>query len=482
MMRPRFLVLGVSLLFGLAPADASGQVGSGLPSRLEPISFRIGETEVAAEAGTVGVPMVRSRPDSPTIELRLVRFPAVGDRAGSPIVYLAGGPGGSGIAAARGDRAEFLQSLRVFGDVIAFDQRGTGNSGPELRACQCSVLLPFDEPGDPEAFLGPLRASVAACVESLRAAGTDVSGFTTAESADDLDALRQALGAERLTLVGVSYGTHLALAMARRHPERVDRMVLAGVEGLDQTLKLPGDVQANLERVALAIQHDPAYATRLPDPLAVIDSLLARLAREPVRVGVRSGTEVTVGRWDLQKFLADGMGSEDELRLLPARLLAMSRGDFSELGRWAHVWRRPLPVLAMSEAMDCASYASPARLERVRREAGETLLGATIDYPMPGICEIDGLPRLEEPFREPLERSIPTLFISGTLDGRTPVSNAEEIAAGFPNARHLILGNVSHGEDLLIASPEIQDVVHAFLAGTDLPTLRIDLPAWSFEP
>jgi pimeloyl-ACP methyl ester carboxylesterase len=159
----------------------------------------------------------------------------------------------------------------------------------------------------------------------------------------------------------------------------------------------------------------------------------------------------------------------------------MSQGDFSELGRWAHTWRRPLPVQAMSEAMDCASYASPARLERVRREADESLLGATIDYPLPGICEIDGLPRLEESFRVPLERSIPTLFISGTLDGRTPVSNAEDIAAGFPNARHLILGHVSHGAELLIASPEIQDVVHSFLAGEELPKLRIDLPAWTFE-
>ena len=470
-----FFLLTIGLNVAIGQQNPTDQL------QQEPILFRAGDVEIPGEAGVIEVPMSRSSPRSGSITLRFVRFPATGPRPGPPIVYLAGGPGGSGIEGLRGNRAEFFQSLREFGDVIGFDQRGTGDSGPEARTCPRSIAFPLDRPGEPHSWIDLLRASVAACVDSLRALGTDADGFTTAESADDLEALRRALGAERLALVGSSYGTHLALAMARRHPESVDRMVLAGVEGPDHTLKLPSNVQANLERLSSVIRRDATYGALLSDPLATLDSLLRGLEREPARVTILPGIDVTVGRWDLQAFLTEGMGSLDELGRLPARILTMSRGDFTELARWAYDRRRPGPVQLMSIAMDCASYASSRRLERVRREAQETLLGATIDYPLPGICEVRGLPRLDEEFRGPLERSIPVLFISGTLDGRTPLSNAEEIAAGFPEGRHLVLENVSHGADLLTASVKIRDVVHAFLAGDELPAAtRIELPPLSF--
>lgn len=456
-------------------------VGFGQQAPPEPVVFRVAGAEVRVEAGAIEVPMSRAF-GSGTITLRYVRLPATGASPGSPIVYLAGGPGGSGIAGMRGSRGAWFLSLREFGDVIAFDQRGTGDSGPAARACPRSLAFPLDEPADPDAWLEPLRASVAACVDSLGALGTDARGFTTIESADDLEALRRALGAERLTLVGSSYGTHLALAMARRHPESVDRMVLAGVEGPDHTLKLPSNIEANLERVAAAIRRDSTYGALLPDPLATLDSLLRGLEARPERVAILPGIEVTVGRWDLQNFLAGGMGDADELARLPARLVTMSRGDFGELARWAYDERRPGPVQLMSRATDCASWASEARLERVRREAEETLLGATIDWPLPRICEVEGLPRVEAGFRASLERSIPVLFISGTLDGRTPLSNAEEIAAGFPAGRHLVVENASHGSDLFISSPQILEAVHAFLAGEDLPFGRIELPPLTFAP
>lgn len=475
--RPLAPWLAPLLLLAATPRVASGQEPVS-----EPIAFRAGDAEISAEGGTIAVPMSRASAGSAMIELRYVRLPTTGASPGSPIVYLAGGPGGSGIAGMQGSRAEWFLSLREFGDVIALDQRGTGDSGPEARSCPRSIEFPLDEPADPDAWLGPLGGSVASCVDSLRALGTDARGFTTVESADDLEALRRALGAERLTLVGSSYGTHLALATARRHPESVDRMVLAGVEGPDHTLKLPGNIQGNLERVAEAIRRDPMYGPLLPDPLGTLDSLLRGLEAEPERVAILPGLEVTVGRWDLQSFLAGGMGDAGELARLPVRLVTMSRGDFGELARWAYEERRPGPVQLMSRAMDCASWASIERLERVRRESRETLLGATIDWPLPGICEVAGLPRLDDAFRGPLERSIPVLFVSGTLDGRTPVSNAEEIAAGFPEGRHLVIENASHGSDLFTSSPQILEAVHAFLAGEDLPFDRIELPPLEFAP
>ena len=92
------------------------------------------------------------------------------------------------------------------------------------------------------------------------------------------------------------------------------------------------------------------------------------------------------------------------------------------------------------------------------------------------------MPRLDDDFRAPLESEIPVLFISGTLDGRTPISNATEIAEGFSNHRHLIVRNASHGGDLFTSSPKILEAVKMFLRGETLPWTEIDGPEWRFEP
>lgn len=97
-----------------------------------------GETEISfapksgdpvqAYEGALTVPENRSNADSRSITLKYVRFPATGETSGAPIVYLSGGPGGSGIQTAKYDRFPLFMAMREFGDVIAFDQRGTGAS------------------------------------------------------------------------------------------------------------------------------------------------------------------------------------------------------------------------------------------------------------------------------------------------------------------------------------------------------------------
>ncbi len=89
---------------------------------------------VEAFSGSLVVPENRANAGSRDIMLKYVRFPATGDNVGAPIVYLAGGPGGSGIEAAKYNRFPLFMAMREFGDVIAFDQRGTGGSN-DLPNC-----------------------------------------------------------------------------------------------------------------------------------------------------------------------------------------------------------------------------------------------------------------------------------------------------------------------------------------------------------
>lgn len=464
------------------PRALSGQQLPAETAREVAISFEARGDTVAAFEGTVRVPADRSAPASGSLELRYVRFPSTADDPGAPIVYLAGGPGGSGIAGARGNRFEFLMALRRVADVIAFDQRGTGASQPREVVCTHEAGVPLDRPGTPELFLGVLRTETERCIRALDDAGVTIRGLTTIENADDLQALRRALGVERLSLLGVSYGTHLALATVRRHPDSFERIVLAGVEGPGHTIKLPANVETSLERLAEMIARDPVYGERLPNLVAILDSLVTELKRNPRSWTILPGRTVMVGGWDLQRFVAEMVGRRNGLTELPTIVDAMARGDFTELARWSYRERQPASTHIMNLAMDCASYASAERLGEIRRQAPGTVLGATADFPLPELCGVPGLPRLADTFRSLPTFTIPTLLISGTLDGRTPVSNAEEVASRLPQARMITIENAAHGSELILASPRILEGITAFLREDTLRDLRVELPPWSFDP
>jgi pimeloyl-ACP methyl ester carboxylesterase len=446
---------------------------------LKPIVFEVRDKQkVEAESGQLLVPEKRGNQKVRMLTLAFIRFKSTAKKPASPIVYLAGGPGDSGINDFRGAPLPLLNDLRAIADVIALDQRGTGASEPRDVTCRYEEALPFDRPGDPELYARIFRERMRSCADTMQRRGVDLAAFTTAENADDVEALRAALGAKRLTLLAGSYGSHLGLAVIRRHPNSLERVILFGTEGLDQTFKLPSNVQAILEKIAALVKKDTFYARSMPDLMQAIRTVMERLERQPMTVKISPEISVVVGKWDLQKRIADVMGRAGAMRQLPAAIYAMLSGDFTELGQWAYGYRRAGSLSAMSVTMDCASSASAARLERIRREAGSAILGAAIDFPFPAICEGMNLPRLGDEFRAPLRSSLPTLFISGEMDGRTPASNAEEVASGFPNHQHLIVANAGHG---IIGYPELTPAVMAFLRGQRIPQSRVSFPEWELK-
>ncbi|MDX1643025.1 MAG: alpha/beta fold hydrolase [Thermoanaerobaculia bacterium] len=449
--------------------------------RIEPYVFETSGSEtVAAELGSFEVPENRDAADSRTLTLRFVRFPSTSPDPRPPIVYLAGGPGGSGISTARGSRFPLFMALREHGDVIAFDQRGTGMSGSDDVACEAGFLIPFGEPADRQRATAILAEAAAKCAARLTAEGVDIAGYDTRDSAADLADLRRALGAKKLVLWGISYGTHLALATMKYHPEAIDRVILAGLEGPDQTLKLPSHQQQLLEEIARLAASDPAVREAVPDLLGSVESLLERLDEEPVTVSLtdpRSGMVVGigVGPLDLQAALAGMLRGPDSFAPMPDLVHRLEEGDWTALAllsagrRMGQIW----PM--MSLAMDCASGATEARLERIATEAETTLLGDAINAPYPEICDGVPVPDLGDDFRAPVVSDIPALLISGTLDGRTPVANGDEVASHLGASRHLVIEGAGHSDPLFLSSPKILETMQAFLRGDEPAALRIAL-------
>lgn len=456
--------------------------------KIEPRVFQNAKGEkVDAEYGTLFVPENRRNPKSRLLELAFVRFKSTAVKPGSPIVYLAGGPGGSGIGAASGSRFPLFMAMREIADVIAFDQRGTGRSKPNMD-CREAVNYLLDQVPDRETLLAEVRRVSRQCAERLRREGADLAGYNTVENADDLEDLRKALGAEKISLWGISYGTHLALATVKRHERRIDRLILAGVEGLPHTIKLPSTIQKHLEHIDRLAKADPEISRDVPDFLGLMRQVFERVEREPVVVEVtdprtQQKVKVTVNKFALQMLVSNSFGGGEAT--LPARFYAMSKGDFTQAGvGWQSFSSRLTGIgSAMSMMMDCYSGISPTRRRQIEREAKATLLGDVMDLPHPYVCDAWGSPDLGEEFRQSSANSrLPVLFISGTFDVRTPVSNAEEVRRGFPNSEHLIIEGAVHSDPLFLSSPKIKDAMLEFMKGQKLSTTKITLPPLNFTP
>lgn len=455
--------------------------------KLKPHTFESGKGEkVESEFGTFFVPENRSNPDSNLIELAFVRFKSTAKNPGPPIVYLAGGPGGTGTGAATTARFQLFMALREIADVIAFDQRGTGHSKPNL-GCFHRLAVPLDVAPSREAILKELITNSSDCASYWRdLQRVDLAAYNSNESADDLDDLRKVLGARQISLWTISYGTHLAFATMRRHPKSIHRVILAGTEGPDHTSKLPSNIQKHLEDLAAAVKADPEIGKDIPDFLGLMKSVFDRLDAQPETVEItdqrtKQKVKVIVNKFLLQYIVASNIGTNVTARF-PALLYRASKGDFTNPAQvWVNESRRGIGS-AMSYMMDCASGQTAARRELIEKEAKNTLLEDIANFPFPGVCEAWKAPDLGDAFRSPLRSDIPVLFISGTLDARTPVSNAEEYRRGFTNSTHVIIEGAVHSDPLFLSSPKIKDGMMEFLRGQPVTETRLSAGPMKFVP
>ncbi len=480
----RILMLWVSsVLFALAtlaapPADAPG-------IRWEPyvVKDRSG-AEQTWNLGHLKVPQNRHDPDSGTIDLAFLRLESTSAHPGFPIVFLEGGPGQAATPMVRSERAiESLAPLRAIADVILLDQRGTGLSSP-LLACRAEAPAPLDVFSDDPAALQAFVSQAARCAARFRSDGVDVAAWNTRESADDLDDLRRALGAERLNLLGFSYGTHLATAAMRRHGDHLERVVLIGTEGPDHTWKLPSTLDGQLEKLSLLVADDPTVAKAVPDFAALTRRVLDRAASKPFMVQIDDGhgetLELPVGRQGLRRILLWDIGDGNDLPWFPALIHQLGQGNTESLA-W-FVRKRYFQIGAgvplMSLAMDCASGVSAERRARIEAEAPSAAFGNVMNDLYEHVCSAIGVPQLDQTFREPIHSSVETLFVSGTIDSNTPPYQAEEVRWGMINGHHLIVIHAGH-EDML-PDPRVREAIATFFRSGEVPVTRVVLPRPAF--
>ncbi|HEX9942530.1 MAG TPA: alpha/beta fold hydrolase [Thermoanaerobaculia bacterium] len=379
------------------------------------------------------------------IGLNIVILPALGpDKQPDPIFVLGGGPG-EGIAAAAGGLAG--SDLRQKRDIVLIDQRGTGRSNP----LDCTF---YGEPVDFRRAAGelfPLDA-VRKCREELEKVA-DLSQYTTAAFADDLNEVRQWLGYGKINLSGGSYGTRMAQVYWHRHPDTVRSVVLIAVAPLGMYIPLRHAYagQRALDLLLAECAAQPECRAAFPDPKADLRAIKERIDKgvtvtvTNTRTGERQEVRPT---WGLIaegiRFLMYGPGGGS----LPLQIHKAAQGDLAPLVQMSIENRLNLDeALAWGQnfSVTCAEDLPFITEEMTRKETAGTYLGDYRVRQQKAVCEVWPRGKVPADVHEPVRSDVPVLLISGERDSVTPPEFADEASRHMTNRLHVVIPRGSHG-------------------------------------
>jgi pimeloyl-ACP methyl ester carboxylesterase len=487
-MRP-FVWLAACLL-ALAPAAAAS--AGGRPAWHGYDCPWVIEGGRQVECGMMEVPERWDLPDSRSIFLPVRILRAGRDRGLPPVVYLSGGPGqdmGFDDAAGIEDWFHYLENGMGWSrgrDVVLLAQRGIVTDG---------VGLACPELGDPRNYLGAsevpgrqggweakVRRANRACLDWAAAAGHDLAGYSTTQSARDVAALRRLLGIPGWVLFGVSYGTRLGLTVLRDDPEGVVAAVFDSVfppEIRDHwTDASPFDDALYMLMRNCAADADCAAA--YPDLERRLGALLTRLAAEPIPMWVEDYSgEAPSLHFDLDDVtLIDMIFYNlywlDDIERLPRAIDAIDRGDvdlFRDLVANDYVYDSLFDNWSwgMQAAIGCNDDfawfdADALRAEMARRPRLANWLATALTVPP---CEGWPVQPRDAGFSRPVTSDLPVLLLAGEYDPVTPVRYADAALRHLPNGRLAVIPHVSHS--VLDAAACAGDIVRDFLRDPSAP-------------
>ncbi len=401
-----------------------------------------------------------NQPQGRQIDVHYVVVPARARRKlPDPVFFLAGGPGQSAVGVAP-ILALQMSRLNNRRDLVFVDQRGTGKSAP--------LMCEDDRHSSMAQQLAPRHRArlLRQCLDQLQKLPYgDLRFFTTTLAMQDLDAVRLALGARQVNLIGVSYGTRAALEYMRQFPQAVRRSVLDSVAPPDMVLpvSVSMDNQAALDALLAACEHDAACARAYPRLRADWAALLASLPKEVELQHPLTGVveRVTVTREALLGGVRAPLYAPALASALPQAITQAARGHFEALAgldtmlagsrsqrmaegmHFSVICAEDMPRLGTAPDKPAADFGT----------AFAQLYAETCAY----------WPRGEVPaaFYAVPRLAAPVLVLSGGLDPVTPPRHGARVAAALgPTAQHVVVPNAGHG---LMNLGCLRDVLFHFL-------------------
>jgi len=471
--------------------NSSVEPPAGQPNEQTTLVWSSCSDDMAAVAGlecsTLQVAVDPAKPSGPSTELALIRQESTGtaqQRIGS-LVINPGGPGGSGLEFLTSAAAAFPTELTDSFDLVSFDPRGVAASSP-VR-CEDDAALEQQLVGD----LSPdtaqeLNKALADQKKFLMACTANsnelLRHMSTADVAADLDQLRIALGDEKLTYLGFSYGTAIGAVYATLYPENSRALVLDGSVSPKSTSEEEALAQAQgfentLANFVAACNADKSCALG-PDAAAKIKATRTALDDKPVKVKTASGTRsLGVDLFDIGLATAlydtslwgtaaeairdiNTGGGQLIFSLVDRQLGRQPDGSFDNSG-------------AAQAMVTCADSTERPTVEQSQQaaeriQAAAPTFGQALGWATLGCL---GWPLAANPLPEITGKGSPTVLVVGTLgDPATPYAWAKQMTAALESAVLLTYEGDGHTA-FLRGGPCVDNAVVTYLVKLTVPKM-----------
>ena len=418
-----------------------------------------GQDPANVHCGWLTVPENRARPEGRSIRLPVVVLAATGpDPAPDPLLILSGGPGQWAIDSVLPRfTADFAAPLQAKRDLVIFDQRGSGRSQPALN---CPEVQSYRD------SLGVLTTTAEdleidseifrACNDRLLREGNDLSGYSSAATARDIDDLMTALGYDRFNLYGLSYGTRVALtAMRDLDSARIRSAVLDSVVPLQTDLVKTGSaVERSFDKLLADCAADPACNAAFPNLRQTSFDLIDRLNREPLTLmpvdpATQQPFPAIISGDRLVRLAESGFQSAALIPFIPTFVTTTAAGHPDLLNAALGVVAAPeLYSPGVQNAVLCNEETPLIDAARAQQEQAlvNPLLAHTYAVPdaLMRACPHFGLPAPDPVENQPVHSDVPTLIFAGDYDPNTPSTLGRLAAETLPNSHFFEFRGFGH--------------------------------------
>jgi pimeloyl-ACP methyl ester carboxylesterase len=439
------------------------------------------------ECATLKVPLDRTQPDGRQIELALARQQTAdpAKRIGSLLIN-PGGPGASGTDFVQAISGELPKAITDRFDIVGWDPRGTGKSSPVRCGQNIDYLFDIDTAPDDAAERTALQAASQKFAQACEQGSGDLlAHIASVDTVHDMESIRAALGDEKLTYAGFSYGTYLGALYAQEYPDKVRALLLDGAVdpavpvdeiSIQQAKGFDASLQQFLadcaEKSSCAFHHDG-------DPTAALDALRARVEKAPIKgddgrslgptqldIGLAAPLYSGAGGYEiLAKALHDAEDGD------PSAMLAIFdsyvlRGDD---GSYAPDW----PAFLAISCVDGPDL-DPAAVEALQARAAQEApyfgapnvgLGLPCSYwPVPPVNAVATAVRAP---------TAPPIVVVGTTgDPATPIVWAEGLTRELGDARLITVEGTTHTSSL-DGNPCLDAAITAYLVRLKAPEIGL---------
>jgi pimeloyl-ACP methyl ester carboxylesterase len=423
-----------------------------------------------ASCALATVPVDRGAPELGTTEISLLVWPGVvevrpGD-AGPPLVVLQGGPGGPS-----SDMVEYFPR-RSYTQVF-IDQRGTGFGAVDLDCPEITAALPAIWAATQEHARSNELAAYGACFDRLAGEPLLANTDTAAHAADVVEVMA-ALGFDRWSVYGVSYGTTIALEILRDPPAGLAGVVLDGVypPDLEPTPALAASASRALDEIDAACAADVGCNELVGSFKDTLHGLIAELNAEPLIVNLQShqtslgeAVEVLIDGDSLAGLVFQFLYVAELTRPLPLILFGLVE-DLHDAAEYLALLAVEYSLL-IDDSVHEATYFAATCADQVPFDSApppnmDAFAAAVVDDGITDVCDLLSVAASPPVAAEAVSSDRPVLMLSGRFDPITPPEHATTAAQHLSNATLVVRDGAHHG--IWVGDDCIDNIVDDFLS------------------